>query len=59
MIPLALGGEHSLRNIVIVCPACNGKKANLSYTEWIERVGPEHRERVVALFEQRYGVLAA
>ena len=49
MIPLALGGEHSLRNIVIVCPDCNQRKHALSYEEWIERVDPKHRDRVVAL----------
>ncbi len=47
MVPLALGGEHSLRNIVIVCPDCNARKARLSYAEWVERVEPQHRGRVV------------
>jgi 5-methylcytosine-specific restriction endonuclease McrA len=55
MIPLALGGEHSLKNIVIVCPSCNQHKHALSYEEWIERVDPKHRDRVIALFECRYG----
>ena len=27
MVPLVLAGEHSLRNIVIVCPPCNGRKS--------------------------------
>ena len=56
MIPLALGGEHSLRNFVIVCPDCNQRKHALSYEEWIERVDPKHRDHVVALMETRYGV---
>ncbi len=55
MIPLVLGGEHSLRNIVVVCPTCNGRKARLSYDEWLQRVEPEHRERVRAIYEARYG----
>ena len=50
MIPLVLAGEHSLRNIVIVCPPCNGRKARLSYEEWIERVVPEHKQRVMAVY---------
>ena len=54
MITLALGGEHSLRNIVIVCPECNLTKHKLSYEEWIERVDPRHRARVIALFESRH-----
>ena len=54
MIPLVLGGEHSLRNIVIVCPTCNGRKARLSYDEWLERIDPQHRERVLAVCRERY-----
>jgi 5-methylcytosine-specific restriction endonuclease McrA len=59
MIPLVLGGEHSMRNIAIVCPDCNARKARLSYPEWIERVAPEHRARVVALYQARYRAEAA
>lgn len=59
MFPLVLGGEHSLRNVVIVCPECNGKKSTLSYAEWLERVAPEHRARVLALYQERYAEAAA
>lgn len=52
--PLALGGEHSARNIAIVCPGCNESKHALSYERWIERVDPRHRARVVALYAARY-----
>lgn len=54
MIPLSRGGEHSVRNLVICCRLCNGRKASLSYEEWIERIDPEHRAKAVALYEQRY-----
>jgi 5-methylcytosine-specific restriction endonuclease McrA len=59
MIPLTLGGAHSMRNIVIVCPDCNARKARLSYEEWVDRVEPQHRERVLALWRERYGAVAA
>jgi hypothetical protein len=59
MTPVVLGGAHSLRNVVIVCPECNGRKGKLSYPEWIERVAPEHRGRVIALYLDRYGAVAA
>ena len=59
MFSLVLGGDHSLRNVVIVCPECNGKKATLSYAEWLERVAPEHRARALALYEERYAAAAA
>lgn len=59
MTPLSLGGAHSRRNIVIVCPDCNGKKHNLSYADWIERVEARYRGRVVALWAARFGEMAA
>jgi 5-methylcytosine-specific restriction endonuclease McrA len=59
MIPLCRGGEHSLRNLVICCRRCNARKARLSYAEWIERIEPEHRTRVAALYRMRYSAEAA
>lgn len=59
MVAVVLGGAHSLMNIVIVCPECNGKKGRLSYPEWIGRVAPEHRGRLLALYLDRYGAVAA
>lgn len=56
MIPLCRGGEHSLRNLVICCRLCNARKASLAYEEWVDRIEPEHRARVVALYELRYGM---
>ncbi len=57
MMPVCLGGEHSLRNIVIACPLCNGRKAKLTYAQWTDRIEPEHRARVVALWMARFGEL--
>jgi 5-methylcytosine-specific restriction endonuclease McrA len=54
--PLVRGGAHSRRNIAIVCPDCNRHKHMLSYEQWIERVEPCHRARVIALYESRYGM---
>jgi 5-methylcytosine-specific restriction endonuclease McrA len=56
MIPLCRGGEHSLRNLVICCRVCNARKASLAYEEWVDRIEPEHRARVVGLYELRYGM---
>jgi len=55
MVALCHGGEHSRRNVVIVCRRCNGRKARLTYAEWLDRIEPAHRRRVAALFSQRYG----
>ena len=46
-----------MRNIVIVCSPCNGRKASLTYEQWIERVEPEHRGRVISLRLKRYPAL--
>jgi 5-methylcytosine-specific restriction endonuclease McrA len=54
MVALCHGGEHSLRNIVIVCRPCNARKASLTYEQWIERVQPEHRGRVQGLWVARH-----
>jgi 5-methylcytosine-specific restriction endonuclease McrA len=54
MVALCHGGEHSLRNIVIVCRPCNARKASLTYEQWIERVEPEHRLRVQRLWVTRH-----
>lgn len=61
MIALAFNvpGSHSLNNIVVACARCNGRKGTLSYAEWIERVEPEHRQRVASLWVDRHGKRAA
>jgi 5-methylcytosine-specific restriction endonuclease McrA len=56
MVALCHGGEHSLRNIVIVCRPCNGRKGSLTYTQWIERVEPQQRVRVQRLWLARHPV---
>jgi 5-methylcytosine-specific restriction endonuclease McrA len=55
MVALCHGGEHSRRNVVIACRRCNGRKARLTYAEWLDRIGPAHRGRAMALFCRRYG----
>jgi 5-methylcytosine-specific restriction endonuclease McrA len=59
MNPLCLGGEHSIRNIVIVCRSCNGRKATLSFTEWLNRLSPDRHDAVAALWVERYGMAIA
>jgi 5-methylcytosine-specific restriction endonuclease McrA len=56
MIAVCHGTEHSRRNVVIVCRRCNGKKASLTYGDWLDRIAPQHRGRAIALFNQRYGL---
>ena len=56
MIAVCHGGEHSRRNVVIVCRRCNGNKASLTYGDWLDRIAPQHRGRAMAPFNQRYGL---
>jgi 5-methylcytosine-specific restriction endonuclease McrA len=59
MIALCHGGEHSRRNILIVCRGCNARKASLTYEQWVERIEPQHRARVQSLYLERYAERAA
>jgi hypothetical protein len=43
-----------MRNIVIVCRPCNARKASLTYTQWIERIEPQHRVRAQRLWIARH-----
>lgn len=38
-VPLARGGEHSLRNLVISCPACNRRKGARCPIEFAQSMG--------------------
>ncbi len=49
--------SHSMNNIVVVCSRCNGRKGILSVREWIDRIEPEHRSRLLSLWNERYGAV--
>jgi len=36
--PLALGGAHSMSNLVICCKKCNAKKGAMPFEKWLERI---------------------
>lgn len=44
VIALCNGGAHSLKNIVIACASCNGRKARLEYRDWLERQSQEQEQ---------------
>lgn len=35
MLPMSLGGEHSIRNVIVVCRLCNETKRARPFDEWI------------------------
>lgn len=43
MDPLALGGLHSISNIVLCCRDCNSQKGRLSFMDWVEEIDAEFR----------------
>lgn len=40
IIPLSKGGEHSVRNLCVSCPACNREKSGKQITAWV-RIGQQ------------------
>lgn len=40
MEPLALGGEDTVRNMVLACEACNTEKGNRTYAEFTDKPKP-------------------
>ena len=38
MMPMSNGGEHSVRNVIIICRMCNQTKRSMCFDEWIERL---------------------
>lgn len=55
VLALCHGGAHSERNVVICCAKCNGQKSRLTPSEWLDRVAPEHRDRVRSAIERSEG----
>jgi 5-methylcytosine-specific restriction endonuclease McrA len=39
VMPLKLGGSHSLDNMVIACASCNLRKNSLHPDEWVKKIG--------------------
>lgn len=55
MHPLALGGLHSACNVLVCCASCNGRKAHLSFTDWLSTIEPKQQAACRALWVKRYG----
>jgi 5-methylcytosine-specific restriction endonuclease McrA len=53
ILPLSLGGDHSERNVVIVCRPCNGAKSAVHPGVWLNRLSGESRARVASLCGER------
>lgn len=55
MDPLAKGGEDSIRNAVYVCDACNYKKGNRLFVEWLQVMEPAQRAAANAIYAEKHG----
>ena len=53
--PLAQGGTHSLRNLVICCWDCNQSKSDLGVAEWLTRVPAGRASQVKRLMVSQLG----
>jgi 5-methylcytosine-specific restriction endonuclease McrA len=56
IIPIAKGGLHSARNLVVCCSACNRRKGAKTYSEWLDCLEPKQRKSAERLYYKRYGV---
>lgn len=54
MHPLALGGLHSACNVLVCCASCNGRKAHLSYVDWLSTLDAQQQVSCRALWVKRY-----
>lgn len=54
MDPLSRGGDHSIRNIIIVCRKCNQFKKSKPFNEWLKYIPEERREIVSKAYERRH-----
>jgi CRISPR/Cas system Type II protein with McrA/HNH and RuvC-like nuclease domain len=36
VLPLVLGGDNDLRNLVLACYACNNRKGEMAYEEYLD-----------------------
>lgn len=43
MMPMSKGGEHSVRNVIVICRLCNTTKRSMCFDEWIERLAEPFR----------------
>lgn len=55
MDPLSRGGEDSIRNALYVCAACNLRKRDRLFRDWLQRLAPEHREGATTIYVAKHG----
>lgn len=54
MIPMSLGGNHSIGNILVVCRLCNETKRNKPFDEWICMLHEPWRSITHSIFIQNF-----
>jgi len=54
MDPLAYGGEDSICNVIYVCDACNIKKGDTLFVDWLEKLEPCWREISIYFYIEKH-----
>lgn len=54
MTPMSKGGEHTIRNVIIVCRLCNETKKSMWFDEWMVRLADPFRQAAHDLFICKY-----
>lgn len=55
MDPLIKGGEDSIRNAVCVCAACNLKKGDRLFIDWVQDLKPRYKKLSYEIYKQKHG----
>jgi 5-methylcytosine-specific restriction endonuclease McrA len=54
MDPVSLGGEDSLRNVIVCCSSCNSRKKNKSFMRWLSELPEPFRSTCRCLYVAKH-----
>lgn len=55
MDPMALGGLHSVSNVVSCCASCNTRKSAKPFAEWLDQLSEPHRYTALKVYLAKQG----
>lgn len=54
MVPIALGGGHTVANVVVCCLSCNSSKQAMSFPSWVSRLRQRYGEEAASRAERAF-----
>ncbi len=55
MDPINLGGEDSIRNVLVVCSTCNIKKGSMHFKDWLKKIDLNNRIKAEEIYFKKHG----